>query len=93
MDEGRLEGGEDADKLFHRHVVLRRGRIVFAKGVLDHFRGEIGKGQRTGPRRVDKELAVIQMLAALFVIKSGIYINAMHGVESPFRPLQASGWE
>ena len=43
-------------------------------------RGEIGKGERAGPGRVDEKLAVIQMLAALLVIEFGIYVDAVHSV-------------
>ena len=80
VNEGRLEGRENADKFFHRHVELCRGWIFFAEGVLDHLCGQIGKGERTGPWGVDEELAIIQMLTALLVIEFGIYVDAVHSV-------------
>jgi hypothetical protein len=69
MNEGGLERRKDSDKLFHRHVVLRGGRIIFAECVLDHFRGEIGKGESAGARRICKQLPPIQELPALLIIK------------------------
>ena len=82
VNEGRLKRREYADELLDRHIILRRGRVFCAEGLLDHLQGEIGEGESLRPWRVDKELPFVQVLAALPIIVSGIYINAMHEVIS-----------